>query len=126
MLYNASMAKIYIAKLDPITKNKILQKQYSLHQLQEMHTLFIKNQKRKQKRFHQVFLLTIVLTILLCAMTYRAQPDLKMILFVFVVVILLVVSILIVCWICAIGYLKFQFNHLLQKTYPEYASMLRL
>ncbi|MDY5233726.1 MAG: hypothetical protein SPH17_08995 [Faecalicoccus sp.] len=52
------------------------------------------------------------------------KPDILWICFAMLAAMLVLVFILV--WFLSMGYLKLQFNHLIQKHYVEYASLLKL
>ena len=120
------MAKIVIAKLDPETKHKICHKEFSLKQLECIYTILYKEQKRKQKVFQKTICFTFLIVAILLIITYvyTSKPDILWICFYMLVIMLLFIFILV--WFLSIGYLKFQFNHLIQKHYIEYVTILKL
>lgn len=120
------MAKIFIAKLNADTKHKICRRELSLEQLKFIYSILSKEQKRKHKAFQAAVCLTLLILAILLILTFflSEKPDILWICFAMLAAMLVLVFILV--WFLSMGYLKFQFNHLIQKHYVEYASLLKL
>lgn len=120
------MAKIFIAKLDADTKHKICRKELSLEQLKFIYSILFKEQKRKHKAFQAAVCLTLLILAILLILTFflSEKPDILWICFAMLAAMLVLVFILV--WFLSMGYVKLQFNHLIQKHYAEYANLLKL
>lgn len=116
--------RLYLFKLDHQLRQSILNRQYTLPELEKIKEKLNQQIYVRQKGFHRAALLVVGITALLLAMTYAALGDGKVFWFTCAVVAMLIFLALLAGWFAGIGLIKHEFHSAIKKGYPEYAQTL--
>ncbi len=120
------VANIYISRLNKELKRNILNRRYTVFELEKIKEKVNDELDLKKKGFMKAFLFLMVIYIGMMLFTGISLHFKEVFWFTMAVTTAMIFLILVICWFIGVEFLKLEYNLAIKKAYPEHADFASL